>query len=571
MRKIVDAYHQPCNIILILQGDQAYWFKWQQSVLIDSFVEPIFSESEVERSRCPWIDDDPQGVGFDLNDESELAVELILDTALDELDRVSIESHPSQLVQRVQRNTLIRKLRADFPSASVQPLPDYLEPDSASILHHVIHDDWDKWLQLLQAQAVAITHVVTGTELLCRWSGQSSALRLLVQDLGSGMRHLLLDGSTAIYMRVVQKEDDCSDARMNEWNIQSIRQTLDYLMENVLPADKLPSVTTIAHTGLDPSCEFSATRVLGALYLGDKAELIEESTDSGEFQKNNTKNLASGYALEGTANIGMSLIHHLASQWSGWLAKKLGRRLGSQLGRQRWRLTTRARLAKQTLLLSLHKNRQRIRIIRLKRATILCAAMATVTSAVASVHGFTSSRERERLSSEQVQLHDQLGSLSTSVSALHLAPSYVVHSLMRIKNHQAVKPLNPDIVLTTVAEAITHFPEVTLNGLSWTITDDNHLLDETFTSAAGVLVRDTIWREDAPRTQVQLEISGTVDGAGGLRNKQDTIDSFVAHLKSMSGIRLVTVLESPVEAVRSSADLLGSVSNYRVSILLGAL
>jgi hypothetical protein len=559
LQEFLVAYSQPFRIVLILQANQAFWFKWKNGKLLESFVEPVSSDLGGRQSRCPWIDVDLNASG----PVSELVVELILDTSLDELDRVKVDSHSSKFVQRIQRNTLIRKLSADFPDANVQPLPDYLEPDCVSILHHVIPEHWDKWLQVLQTQSVTITHVVTGTELLCHWSGTGAGPRLLVQDLGSEKRHLLVDGSVPIYMRVIPKVGTCADATIDEWNTQSIRQTLVYVKENVLPADSLPLVTELAQMNCAPSHEFAATRLLSALYLGHTAELIVEDIDPAKLLEGSAVSLMSELTpVPMPGDTSSQTVKMITRTWA---------RIARKGGCSAWRLPARARIVNKTLMPSLQKNRQRSRLVQLQRATLLCAAVATITTAVASVHGFSSSRERNRISSEQAQLRVNLGSLSQSVSALHLAPAFVVHSLIRIENHQTAMPLNPETVLATIAGAITLFPSVTLNGLSWTVVDGNHFYDETFTSAAGVSVRDEIWSEDTPRAQIQLEISGVVDGSGGLREKQGTIDSFVSHLKSVPGIRLVRVMDSPVEAVRSSVDLLGSLSNYRVSMLLGSL
>lgn len=553
LHNFVGAYRQSFKILLILQGNQAFWFKWEQGVLRDSFVEPIDASKVTTQSRCPWIDPDSDALNNADSVElgSDLAIELILDTSLDELDRVKVDIHSSRLIQRIQRNTLLRKLDADFPSATVNSLPDYLEPECASILHHVIPENWDQWLQELQNRAVTITHVVTGTELLCRWSGSCRALRLLVQDLGGDKRHLLLDASTPIYMRVVHN------------HTQSVGQTLDHIKEHVLPVGREPEVVTLTQMGPYPSNEYASTRLLSALYLGHTADLIENRLDPIELLEGNAVDPSADTDLLPAISCASAAIHkEVGLKWNRFLHR---------LGAGDWYLSGRARIVGQLFSPSLNKNRQRNRIVRLQNATILCAAIATVTTTVASFHGFTSARERYRLNSEQAQLRSNVGVLSQSASALHQAPLFVVNSLQRINNHRAVEPLDPEAVLSTIAEAITQFPTVTLDGLAWAVISDSHVLDQIYTSATGVSSRTNIWLESSPRESIQLELSGTVDGVGGLREKQSTIDSLVTHLKSVNGISLVTVLDSPVAAVRSSADLLGSLSSYRVSILFGSL
>jgi len=555
LREFMGTYRQKYRIVLILQGNQAFWFRWSGKELLDSFVEPLFSELSGRQSRCPWLAENPL--------DSEWAIELILNTSLDELDRVNVDKHTSRLVQRIQCKTLIRKLSADFPNASINALPDYLETGCASILHHVIPEDWSEWLQLLQAQAVTITHVTTATELLCRWSGQTYCLRLVVQDLGSEMRHLLLDGSIPIYMRVVQKEADTSHATREESNAQSIGQTLAYLSQNVLPVDRLPVVTQLRQHCSAPSPEFAATRLLSALYLDQSTELIEEKMDPVALQDGSTGSAVPNAAVAPALKMAPIAIHRVA--------KRLWNRVTRTACNHVWRLSSHSRIAKELLLASQQKNRQRNRIVRLQRATILCASMATVTAAVASVHGFTSSRERHQLNTEKAQLRSNIGSLSQTVMAIHLAPLFIANSLERINRHKSVESPDPETIMSTIAQALTHFPEVTLNGLTWAVVEENDFLDQTMTSIAGVTARERLWSDVTAQAQIQLELSGTVDSSGNLREKQSTVDSFVSYLEGVPGIRFVSLLDSPVEAARSSADLVDSVSSYRVAVLLGAL
>lgn len=550
----IDASAQSFRVVLVLQGTQAFWFKWKGREQIDCFDESLIVDDNGGFSNCPWIrgskNDEPER-------SSELTVELVLDTTLDELDRVKLAQHSSTLINQFQKNSLVRKLRLDFPHSSVHSLPNCFRSDCASILHHIVREDWVSWLTQLQ-QAVSISHVVTSTELFCRWSGVMGGLRLMVQHSGAEYRHLLLDGAVPIYMRIVPCEGESSDLSVNSSSAASVGQSLIYASESVLPDGKVPEVVSLLQADTSHFNGYTAARLLSRLYLNQTEDLRV-----GHYY---AEKLLSGQA---TSPVCSELVSNrncdLRESKFSWVCI-VWHKLTSSLFNRPWRLTRRKLIAAQLLKPSLDKYRLRIKIVRLQQATLLCAAVAIVAVTFASFHGFASSLERRQLSHEKTRLSSSVNSLAVSVSDLHMTPAYVSESLMRIKDHRAI---DPEALLLLVSKLITQFPFVSLDSLSWAVLEGEDVLDAAFTTASGVSYRRQMWSQESSGALVQLELAGTVDGPGGVREKQNVVDSLVAHLQRLADVRLVSVLESPIESARSSADIRSGLSSYRLSIVLG--
>ncbi|MFK7855581.1 MAG: hypothetical protein AB8B79_15765 [Granulosicoccus sp.] len=551
----INTDRQPFRVVLVLQGNQAFWFKWRGREQIDFFKEVLVLDDDGGFSTCPWID---VGGTDKLEQNAELMVELVLDTTLDELDRVKLDQQSSIVMHRYQKKALVRKLRLDFPYASVNTLPNYFQSDCASILHHVIRDDWASWLGQLQQQAVSITHVVTSTELFCRWSGVMGGLRLMVQHSDAETRHLLLDGDIPIYMRIVPCEDASSSVAATSSSATLIGQSLIHCAESVLPDGKVPEVVSLSLTDAGQFNEYTTPRLLSLLYLNQAHDI--------RVGKHDSEKLVNGQAT-------CAVLSEVSSKRNGVLRESkfpgfsvLLHRLTNSQSKDPWRLTRRKLMAGQVLKPSLDNYQLRKKIARLQQATLLCAVMAVMVLTLASVHGIASSRERRQLADEEKRLVSSVDSLSLSVSDIHMTPAFVSDSLMRINSHQTI---NPETLLLLVAEVITQFPFISLDSLSWAVLEGEHVLDSAFTTATSVSNRRQLWSRESSGELTQLELGGTVDGPGGVREKQQVVDSLIAHLQGLTGVRLVSVMESPIESARSSADIRGGLSKYRLSIVFG--
>ncbi len=80
---LFDIKPEEYQLVVVLQNDHACWFRWRGQELMGSWNEPMFADSLNQGSHCPWV----------LSDEGGAAcrVRLVLDTSLDEVDRVKVD------------------------------------------------------------------------------------------------------------------------------------------------------------------------------------------------------------------------------------------------------------------------------------------------------------------------------------------------------------------------------------------------------------------------------------------------------------------------------------------------
>lgn len=130
--------------------------------------------------------------------------------------------------------------------------------------------------------------------------------------------------------------------------------------------------------------------------------------------------------------------------------------------------------------------------------------------------------------------------------------------------------MRPAQLLSRVAQAVNEFPSLVLDTLSWAVQDEDNPVDAMVVDARQVPSRERLWHARSDANQLQLELSGSVDATLTLRERQQAVESFVHYLRAMPGISMVRILESPVNATRSSETLLREDAAYRLALILGS-
>ena len=547
------------QLVVVLQNDHACWFRWRGQELMGSWCEPMCTDSLNQSTRCPWVVSDEGGAACQ--------VRLVLDSSLDEVDRVKVDTLSAGWMNAVHRRSMARRLRTDYPLASIHRLPAYATPDVLSVVHHIIPPEWEEWLRQLQSQDVFITHAVTSLELLCECTRDQSLYRgsqassieksvgpvLFDVPVGRERRHLLADNGVPLFMRVVEVPGEANSAE----TIRALQISLQHVSEQITHDERSPPVLVPVPPCPELGETLQAASVLAGLCVGNAVNLQRVSANPGDGPT-----LEPG-SQESEASLTVRL-RDLISCAAGWLFRRRDEQ-------QQWHLTNGLRFSGDFLLTSITRNRLHHRIRQLQKATLTCAWMAVGSVVIASTHGINSAREKARLSNEQHQLSQQVDLLSDSVSVLNDEPGFIVRSLARIEAHESVKPMDAQGVLAIVASAIDKFPAIVLNSLSWSVMMDNQPVDLAFAAISQVPQREQLWHADAPVGRLQLDISGTVTNqqGQGLRTQQKELQSFVDHLQAMAEVHEVNVLEAPVNAARSSDRVVEEGSGYHLSLQLG--
>ncbi len=556
------------RIILVLQADQALWFKWSEGELVDSVVESVHCDNLQQKVRCPWM---PTEDGA-----THHSVELILDTPLDELDKLKADTTSNGGYQLAMRWRLMRRMKRDYPHAAIHALPRHMTPDIMSIHHQVIPDAWGNWLSRLQLNDVVVTHVVTTTELLARLQHSLSAPVLFQMDAGIEERHLLVDQAIPVFMRLASKESIDADAAMlggvepcadksalPEAAVKEIHRSLVYISNNVLQMHPSVSVLTPSTPFAGISTSSNAACVLSALCVNIPVDFTHRRWEEGSLCSPQLEPISVRLPEHGSPLL--RVLHHVFERLLGPFPQA-----GSTSLNEAFSVSGNRCKATQYLQSSVSKRLFRQRINGLRNATVLSALMAIVTMVFAASHGIDSARQRAQLGNEHDKLVNANVNLSAAVLALHQSPDYVFQSLQRIKEHKSIKPLEPQFLMATVASAITDFPALMLDTLSWSVIDEGESVGAGLAVGARMAGRQQLWTQVTHPTQIQIELSGAVVSGQSLRSQQKAVKSFVKYLEAVPGISSVHVLESPVQAARSSEVLVDNGARYRLSLVLGA-
>lgn len=556
---IFNNRQEEFQLVVVLQSEHAYWFRWRGQELMGSWSEPMCEDSLNQPTRCPWVLSDEGG--------SACRVRLVFDTRLDEVDRVKVDDLSAGWMSAVQCRSMARRLRKDYPLASIHRLPAYAAPDVLSIVHHIIPPEWEEWLRQLQSQNVCITHAVTSLELLCECTRERPPMRgsrvssdekcvgpvLFDVPVGNERRHLLADGGVPLFMRVVDVPGEASHADGN----RALQVSLQHVSEQITHDERMTPVFAPVSPCPELGETLQAASVLAALCVGSAVCLQRVSAlpDEGSSMESGLQ--------EPEASL-MGRLRGIISKPVSWL-------LCLQDEQQQWHLTNSLRFSGDFLLASITRNKLHHHIRQLQKATLICAWMAAGSVVIASTHGINSARERARLSNEQHQLSEQVDLLSDSLSVLNDDPGFVVRSLARIEAHEDVKSTDAPGVLSIVASVIDEFPAIVLNRLSWSVMMDDQPADLAFSALSQVPQREQLWHAEAAVARLLVDISGTVTNqqGQGLREQQKALQSFVDHLQALPEVREVTVLEAPVNAARSSDRTDEEGSGYHLSLQLG--
>jgi hypothetical protein len=595
MKAVSDAgaSSEGYRVVLVLEGEHAYWFKWSEGVLLASVVESLHGAGSLSTVSCPWVERRSTG--------NLQAVELVLNSSMDELDRVALQNAPSGLIRPVQMARLMGSLRKNYPRSSRYRLPECLHPDAASIMHHLIPGIWEQWLQCLQEGPVLIRQVMTASELLQEALDSLGEATLYAYSVGQETCHLLVMSHAPVYMRsfstaaTISVNATANDNRVashdrqeqgaqpetfsaehvnaayiqaqadgveNTGELAEIRKTLEYISDALLPAG-MPVQVVLLQSALkrQASCGSGTAYELSAL-------CVKAVNPSVNYCWADASLVA--LELKDVEPLGSGNRKCTARFW--WKLKRATRRIYSLFTCQTTShhcVTRYRRLATDALTASARMQGMHLRMECLRRATLLSAVMATATLCAASVNGVLGARLKAQHSADQLEIEVHIEQLKGQFPLSTFTPGFVSRSITRMEQHKLARPVDVSTLMATVADAVSRYPQLILDTLSWSVIHQDLLLDQGFQVNQRITGRERLWDEKSSRLAVQIEIAGTVAKDHGLREQQSVLHSFVAYLESLPGVRYVSVLESPVQAARSSELLVENGSSYRLSMVMG--
>lgn len=536
------------RVLVILQCDSAHWIRLESDIVCEYVVEKIAQT------------DTPINLGIAFFGSSDTAqpdpIQLILDTTLDEVDRVSVEQSAYRLENRYRRAITIRNLRRDFPGSHPYALPEAYGDQVAAIMHPEIPEHWSQWLLAQQNAGRVFSQVATGTETMARWSRSFQTRVLVTMDVGNRQRHALIDDGAVVYLRnaTVNSEPEIAASSVVANHTERLAQTIEYLHGTLGVKEQDLRVVSLGrcnkYSVSESPNELPITIENSIRCLLDIA--LDRPITYSDFQPEHN-------IIRADAHGGFPM--ELTRQLSG-VVNRLARYDNSQCLSKS--------VAKE--LEALHPSTEYLRQAR-RRACI--AFLSVCLACGASVFAFsvfgkaTVNRHQIReVKTRTLHTEQQLERVLASAAGLTEDSISTADSLLLADSLSVLNVVSPQWLLEGVATAITHVPGVTLGQMTWLSTGDDERF-ETLDQAMSMLSRHALILDNNRPASVRIQLSGELD-AIDLAEQKRLLDTFVIQLEMLHHDVLVKVVESPLDAALSSLSEIDNKPRYTVLITLGS-
>lgn len=577
------------STMLALQQDTAWWLKVHNGIIVDyqSFEFEGASDTEAVETLVPrWRHDESQ--------DDVLFVDLVLDTTIDEVDRIGVSSSGSRIIDHYRQKRTLKRLRKDFPHAYVYPLSSHTD-ERAALMHPVVPDAWSDWLLRIQACRIVIQRVVTSTQLGCHWSSRFSGYVLLNMPSASRSRHVMSKDGAARFLRTMRAlPQECVDLRTDEAtskaDLSELNQTIEYIRAHT-------SLATQALLIVEPVCAPASS--LAANYDYENVRAHSDSTEQDltqtlspsvyclfamfydqpvhyrsrlevstpQISTHNDKSDANAIGIElkrpvfrgGVVSMFMPRsVVKCVSRWvTVWSNKNQWLLIVETL---RWAHYLQPSMKHLT---NLHRQRY------LSKLCIGLVCSLVVAGSAISIKGVAGYRTVERNVIERVNKEGAIEKPLHVIKELHVPLSFAADSLFIMDELSRVSQPNADVLLTSIARVLTEAPDITIDRLAWISLEDNELF-ETLTHGSLAVTPRTSIVDTLGSSNVQMQIEGTVSVAA-LADQKSKLDKFVNELKILSTVSLVRILESPLDSALSSGGQVHEAGQYRLSILLSGV
>lgn len=538
------------RVILVVTSQSICWYRFEDSRITDRLKHDHEDEPQAVIDSSLWLKQ--------YADSMDASIELIVDTELDDLDRVKLLDS----THRVSRSWHIRKvlgqLRRDYPDATVNSLPKFLYPEIASVFYSQLSDKISVWLGKLCDCGVVVSRVVTSTQLLCDLFRYCSVPVLLYMFDGANRHRLLLvvDGmplhlrQTTDTKSLVNDVGDSASVSIsrNIFPEKYLCETLQYLSNSVFSS--LNDVHVVFPRSLKNTeqseypDEYLAEHLLGLqcdIYY-ENISLRSES-DQRISPVISVDSLKKGYLSDLFINkapvfeVGLS---YTVTHSSAKFHKILNRSISTVIARRR--------------------------ALNIRRCTFILFVMFLVLVVASAGSGISSIQGQAKFKGEQASLNANLLELNEHASTLHESPIFVMNSITRIHDFQEVPIPASSQIMSSVAAAIKELPAVSLTGFSWSVLD--YESDGAYVTVNSVSIRDTYWGEDSSQSKTMVEVSGQLVGESSLRQKQSQLNDFLGVLSKSEKISALRIVNSPATSASSSNSMSESGGYFKIQFTI---
>lgn len=520
------------RVILVVTSQSICWYRCENSRITDRLKHDHDDEPQDVIGSCLWLKQ--------YTDCIDASIELVVDTELDDLDRVKLLDSTHRFSRSWHIRKVLGQLRREYPDATVNGLPNFLYPEIASVLYSQLSDQISVWLEKLCDCGVVVSRVVTSTQLLCDLFRHYSVPVLLHMFDGEKRHRLLLtiDGmplhlrQTVDTKSLVSGVGDCVSVGLggNRFAEEYLCETLQYLSNSVFSS--LNDVLVVFPRSLEKADmteypdEYLAKHLLG-LQCDIYYKKISLDSEHKTVSIISVDSLKKGYLSDICVNkasfikVGLSYaVTHSSTKFQ----KILNRSISTVIARRR--------------------------ALSLKRGTFMVFLLFLILVLASAGSGIHSIQGKAKFKDEHASLEANILALSKHASTLHKSPVFVMDSMSRIHDFEEITTPEPSQVMSSVAAVVKELPGVSLTGFSWSVLD--YESDGAYVTVDSVSIRDTYWGEDSSQSKTMVEVSGQLVSESSLREKQSQLNDFIANLSKSENISALRIVSSPATSASSS-------------------
>ncbi|MEE9321078.1 MAG: hypothetical protein V3U76_11575 [Granulosicoccus sp.] len=522
------------TIVLVLSGRHAYWSRWQGAHLDAEFIETVEEPAESKQAtRCAWLAD------------GNVSLHLIVDSALDVVDRVVAPDLQRGFTGSLRRIRLLRQLARENTEADLIKLPRTAS-DIACLARSIWPQHWAPWLQSLQNERVVFDSVQSATQLwLMLLTGRAQS-GLMVVAGALHHQHLWIEQGRIRFSRIIVVESTIASAGL-------LDETLNHLVE------RLAAVTLDVYVVGDFSHDLaglSGHAIVRKVFVVPPALAPVSSNAASEAVK---AELPTGVVtVEGSLEDTLAVPRLLAACLTGQAkAREPGhsswpmipiryRRMTNGIDSRAIRQQLRQRDARQLLMKRDHLNKLALS----RRTTRLVLSIACTMALVAASEGVDAFRQRSDHLSSQFVLRQQILVHKEVALKVHSNPGGLSKSLIRAEYFYHVAwPTSADM-LNLVSLAVDRSTTVELARMSWTrVPEAAQSAEVVLTSADNAGFRQSMPDAMTRTDTLRLQLAGYIDNGLPLRQRQQQLDKFVEQLQRQNRVDKVLVQVSPATRV----------------------
>lgn len=532
------------RVVLLVTSQEVCWYRCQEHQITDRIKHSLDDDSKTVIESNQWL--------RHYVDNTNADIELIVDTQLDDLDRVKLLDSTHWFSRAWQLRKVLWQLRREYPDATVNSLPKFLYPEIASVLYEQLATQSSSWLEKLSDSGVVVSHVVTSAELLVD-SFRIFPHPVLLHMFDGQDRHRLLLTVDGLPLHL--RQSGGAEGNGNIFADSYLSESLKYLSESVF--NSFNNVLVVFSRDSDNADTLSKSDdYLAKLLLGLDCDVSYQNVS---FCKNSEQENDPIITID-SLNKGRlfdlfkkkpSLLHSRNTTFPQ-ISRKSNRYLVN-------RCSVKFRKILQQSIATVNARK---RSLILRRCTYLVFILSLFIALASTRFGILSIEKQEEFSDEHASLNKNLQELKQHATELHESPSYVMDSINRIQDFEKYSIPAPLEIMKSVSSVIQVFPSVSLTGFSWSVVDEES--ESAYVTVSSVSIRDKYWDEESSHSKTIVEMSGQLVSESSLRQKQNKLDSFLNLLSKSNNISDLQVIDSPAKSASSSHSMSESGGVFKI-------